>query len=368
MAQSTVTELIQEKRQWASQSAKKKGKEALGYWVFVSHKKKRWSRCVGDKREAEKFARDLEGQIAREQFQLPGSSLRLSEYFMQWLVSQRAHCKPSTIEKYEYAWRWIEPSLGHIPLPELKRPAIRDFVQALQAAGKQMSTIETYVVPLVACLNQAVLDELIANNPASRILPRHRGEKLKTAKVLAREQLDHLLTVCRQYFPERYVMVLLFARTGLRIGETIALEWGDVLFDRHLLHVQRTWERGRIQTTKSSRRRLVDMSQQLERELSKRKETAVGRLVFPSHAGTVIQPGNFRRRDWARLFIKAGLPQIRVHDLRHTYATLLIQQGESLAYVQQQLGHSSIKITVDVYGHLTPGMNRAAVNRLDTVS
>ena len=58
-------------------------------------------------------------------------------------------------------------------------------------------------------------------------------------------------------------------------------------------------------------------------------------------------------------------PRIRLHDLRHTYASLLIQQGESLAYVQQQLGHSSIQVTVDVYGHLIPGANRAAVDRLD---
>jgi len=64
---------------------------------------------------------------------------------------------------------------------------------------------------------------------------------------------------------------------------------------------------------------------------------------------------------------KAGLRQIRFHDLRHTFASLLIQDGQSLAYVQDQLGHSSIKLTVDVYGHLVPGANREAVNRLPTV-
>ena len=66
-----------------------------------------------------------------------------------------------------------------------------------------------------------------------------------------------------------------------------------------------------------------------------------------------------------RLLEKAGVRQVRLHDLRHTYASLLIQQGESLAYVQKQLGHSSIQVTVDIYGHLIPGANRAAVDRLD---
>ena len=105
--------------------------------------------------------------------------------------------------------------------------------------------------------------------------------------------------------------------------------------------------------------------------LERKKETLrrgwgeVPPWVFPSEAGTLIKPDNFRDRAWARLLTKAGLRQIRVHDLRHTFASLLIQQGESLAYVKEQMGHHSIKITVDVYGHLVPGGNKAAVDRLD---
>ena len=68
---------------------------------------------------------------------------------------------------------------------------------------------------------------------------------------------------------------------------------------------------------------------------------------------------------WPKLLAKAGLRQVRIHDLRHTFASLLIQNGESLAYVKEQLGHHSIKMTVDTYGHLVPGGNKAAVDRLD---
>jgi integrase len=67
------------------------------------------------------------------------------------------------------------------------------------------------------------------------------------------------------------------------------------------------------------------------------------------------------------LLKKAGLPRIRIHDLRHTLASLLIQQGESLAYIKEQMGHHSIKMTVDTYGHLVPGGNKAAVDRLDAL-
>ncbi|MBU1275407.1 MAG: tyrosine-type recombinase/integrase [Proteobacteria bacterium] len=78
-----------------------------------------------------------------------------------------------------------------------------------------------------------------------------------------------------------------------------------------------------------------------------------------------MERGAFYNRVWRKSLASAGLSRHRIHDLRHTYASLLIQQGESLAYVRDQLGHHSIKLTVDTYGHLAPGGNREAVNKLD---
>ena len=87
--------------------------------------------------------------------------------------------------------------------------------------------------------------------------------------------------------------------------------------------------------------------------------------LFTTGLGTPLDKGNFHRWVWVKLLAKAGLRYIRVHDLRHTFASLLIQQGESLAYVKEQMGHHSIKITVDTCGHLVSGRNRAAVDKLD---
>lgn len=89
------------------------------------------------------------------------------------------------------------------------------------------------------------------------------------------------------------------------------------------------------------------------------------RLVFPSRKGTPFCGDNFRRRVFKKLLEKADLPAIRFHDIRHTFASLLLQQGESLHYVKEQMGHASIQTTVDVYGHIAPGSNRNAVNKLD---
>jgi integrase len=89
--------------------------------------------------------------------------------------------------------------------------------------------------------------------------------------------------------------------------------------------------------------------------------------VFCNETGSPLYEDNLRHRVFYRLLEKAELRRIRFHDLRHTYASMLIQNGESLAYVRDQLGHASIQLTVDTYGHLVPGANRQAVDRLDDV-
>ncbi len=89
--------------------------------------------------------------------------------------------------------------------------------------------------------------------------------------------------------------------------------------------------------------------------------------VFVSSRGGPPRASNFRHRVWYRLLEKLGFRRIRLRDLRHTYARLLIQNGESLAYIRDRLGHHSIQITVDIYGHLVPGGNRAAVDKLDEI-
>ena len=95
------------------------------------------------------------------------------------------------------------------------------------------------------------------------------------------------------------------------------------------------------------------------------KKSISNDLVFPSEVGTVLQPENLYHRYFLPILEHAGLRHIRLHDLRHTFGSLLIQSGASLAYVKEQMGHHSIQVTLDVYGHLIPGANRQAVDRLD---
>ena len=172
-------------------------------------------------------------------------------------------------------------------------------------------------------------------------------------------------------------------RAGLRKGELIAVKWGDIQFgtseddpNRYLL-VQRNFLHGKFTTPKSKKSRRVDLSRELRSCLLELRDTRLlaammaGKtgiaddLIFHSKAGTVLDPNNLVHYHFLPCLEHAGLRRVRFHDLRHTFGSLLIQDGASLAYVKEQMGHSSIQITVDTYGHLIPGADINWIDGLD---
>jgi integrase len=183
--------------------------------------------------------------------------------------------------------------------------------------------------------------------------------------------------VAREHYPRHSPLFLCALRTGLRLGELLGLQWGDIDYHGRFIEVRRSLvEGGRIELPKNGKIRRVDLSlvlaETLQRLRVKRAEEALARgweqvpeWVFCNEEGRPIWKSNFERRVFHKALEKAKLRRIRFHDLRHTFASRLIQNGESLVYVKDQLGHHSIKVTVDVYGHLVPGANKAAVDRLD---
>jgi integrase len=177
--------------------------------------------------------------------------------------------------------------------------------------------------------------------------------------------------------PGWYPALLAAARTGLRFCEWTALRPDDLDFRGGAVLVQRRMYLGKLSTPKNKKGRRVDMSQQLAAVLQgwltlRAAEAAVeGRppaeWLFPGPSGKPVTDTYFSARVWRPLLRRAGVRYRPPHQLRHTYASLLIQQGESLAYVQSQLGHASIRQTVDTYCHWLPGSNRHAVDRLDRI-
>lgn len=195
--------------------------------------------------------------------------------------------------------------------------------------------------------------------------------------VLTKEEVDLFLENCKELAPEFYPFFLTACRTGMRLGELLALQVGDIDFNSSSIWVRRSCRRGRFTEPKNGKPRKVDMSEQLANTLKERltreKKRALKKgkgeipeLIF-HRSGKVIEQ-NYIRRVFKRTLRKAGLREIKLHGLRHTFASILLSEGESPVYVKEMLGHSSIQITVDIYGHWIPTKKEAGVNRLDTAA
>ncbi len=167
----------------------------------------------------------------------------------------------------------------------------------------------------------------------------------------------------RRIFPEHHIFLTMAVHTGMRLGELLAVRWGDIDWSAGQVVVERSYRRGTYTPPKNGKARRMDLSMVLqdtltaERNRRRRQSLSHGQgghlhtLIYCSPAGHPIEQ-NKVRRIYARILKKAGLRFVKFHGIRHSFASILLTQGEAPIYVSRMLGHSSIQITHDVYGHL----------------
>jgi integrase len=353
------------------------------WWVFIDHHGKRKARKIGgDKRLAMEVTKKIEAKLALGEFNIgkeENDFPTFGEYAEKWIsITVPASCKRSTGRDYRLLLdKYVLPVFKNYRVDEIKRLMVRDFIEKKINEGFASSSVTHMKNVISGVLNLAIDDEKLSVNPAHRL---GRVIKSKSLRLqidpLTREELSCLLRTFENEFSKHYPMALTLARTGMRLGEALALQWPDIDFHGQFIKVQRGFSRGKIETPKNGKSRRVDMSRQLtECLLNLREQRKIESLtngfakipewVFVTDAGRPLIANHWRTDVFGKALERAKLRKIRIHDLRHTYASLLIQAKESLAYVRDQLGHHSIKVTVDIYGHLAPEGNKAAVNRLD---
>jgi integrase len=356
-----------------------------GKWrIDICHRGKRKTITVSDRKTALEVARKLEARLALGLTGLDGSeSPTFREYAMEWLQTYAAvYTKPRTVEFYETVLRHhLLPTLGGLRLSELSRERVRTLVADRADAGLARGTLAGIVATLRAICNQAVEEGKMAQNPAARLGRFYRGQTEKEgrqADAFTEWELALVLKTAERDCPEQFDLIATAAWTGMRLGEVLGLQWPDIDFEGCFIEVRRTvyWRGKGLQSNspKSGKGRRVVIPQVLAARLRQRRDilTAQAALegrepsvwVFPNRAGNPQDGINLLKRTWYPLLAKAGLRRLSLHALRHTYSSLLIQRGESLAFIKQQLGHASIQTTVDVYGHLVPGDNREGLDRL----
>ncbi len=298
----------------------------------------------------------------------------VAEFAQHFLEHARANTRAMTSRSYEQVLRLhVLPEIGAFPLRELSSDQVRAMYQRLKPKVSASMRARIHIV-LRAALNYAVETGGLAASPLASIrkdVPRYKRQPVEA---LTETQAKTLL---RAASGDRLESLIVLALTsGLRQGELFALRWRDVDLARGSLFVARSAQEinGEVTfvepKTDSSRRRIM-LSKAAIAALKSRRSLAgteghKSELVFPSERGHALRKSNFIRRVWEPLRKKAKVTAT-FHALRHTAASLLLTEGVHPKIVQEMLGHSSIRLTLDTYSHLIPTMQAGAAAAFDRV-
>lgn len=272
--------------------------------------------------------------------------------------------KPSTLRGYEAALRRrVLPRLGHLKLSDVRRNDVQDLADWMLAAGADPSTVRNALMPLRAIFRRAVSRSEVAVNPTQGIeLPAVRGRRDRIASPVEAAALlaalpegDQALWATAMY-------------AGLRLGELRALDWKHVDLQAGVIRVERSYDRieGYVEPKSRAGKRTVPIPSGLREFLIAHKLRS-GRsegLVFVSTLGNPFDPATVSRRA-EKAWEKSKLTKIGMHECRHTFASLMIAAGVNPKALSTFMGHASITITLDRYGHLFPGSEDEAAGLLD---
>jgi integrase len=293
--------------------------------------------------------------------------LTVADYLERWLNdSVRGSVKPATHESYErLVNKHVSPALERVKLSALTPAHLQSFYRAKLDEGLSPRTVQYLHVVTHRALKQALRWGLVARNIAEAVDPPKVHKK--TVTPLSPEQTRVFLEVAHGDRLE--ALYVLAVHTGMRQGELLALHWEDVDLEAGMLRVRGTKTARSRRTVKLSQAAIEALRSHLTRQL--REIDRVGSLwqenglVFASEIGTPLNRHNLTQRSFKPLLRRAGLPEIRFHDLRHTCATILLSKGVHAKFVQELLGHATIAITLDTYSHVLPGMGGGTADAMD---
>ena len=333
----------------------------------------------GGKKDAQRRLHELIVGLEKGVYTPPGR-LTLAELFHQWLVGYcKTNCQLRTQEGYQsIIEHHLIPALGHIQLKHLHPQAIQGYYsKACEKLSAQ--TVHHHHRVLSEVLKWAVRQGYLANNPCSVVDPPAPREK--PMRTLTPGEVEVLLDNAQDsyYYPIVYTAV----SSGLREAELLALRWRDIDLDFLSISVNRALYKRRglceFKEPKSAHsRRRVAMTPKLalflreyraERERLYRelgKELTLDDLVFTSVRLEPLNP-SVLTHNFAKIAKRAGLENVRFHDLRHTFASLMLLRGAKPKVISEALGHSSVAFTMDVYSHIIEGMQSDAMALLDEV-
>jgi integrase len=314
----------------------------------------------------------------------------------KWLVEYKKNeVQPTTYEGYEYNVRHIKAALGRIKLEELKPDHIQGFINEFKKENK-LRTLKISHTLLCAALDQAVNNDLLIKNPAKLVtLPK---QEKKEAKVLTPEEQTWFIKALEGERLQYFFMFQL--ATGMRPGEALAIQWSDIDFEEKILTIKGAIRQEKNEITgkhqlvfaptKTKRTRTVELLDEavdilsLQKQKQQEERDFVGEgykdldLVFSTQLGTMIDRNNLKvvlsrvktkMKEYAAAekgvdIDKIEIPDFTGHSLRHTFATRALERDIPLKIVAEWLGHSTIRVTGDIYSHALPAKRRQSMDKL----
>ncbi|WP_394174014.1 tyrosine-type recombinase/integrase [Guptibacillus hwajinpoensis] len=362
-----------------------------GKWDFVFNagtdpltgKRKQIKRRGFDtKKQALNEMSKLRAEIAADEF-TELSKLTYEKYLDEWFQERKSVLQKTTYEIHAiYCRTVIKPKLGHFTLQQMKPIHIQKFINDLVSeTGYSEHTIHLIYRIVSSSLKKAKILKLIKDNPAEGVtLPQIKRKEmnvwsLQQVNSFIRESKNvHRLTRC-------YIGFLLALLTGMRQGEILGLRWNDIDMDKQTIYIRQTLTQNaelKYGAKNKSSVRSIHISSNLVSELKVYRRQLLKEvlllgeeyhshdLVVCTRSGKPMIPRNFRK-EFYKLVDKLELPRIRFHDLRHTHATILIQQNVNVKLISERLGHADIGTTLDTYCHVLPNMQKAVSEELDKI-
>ena len=343
------------------------------YYVVILRK---WYKVLGkqSRRNAELYCAQLLTELDRGEHIKP-NQMTVAELWERWKLARFADLAAETRGSMEQGVRTlILPALGYRSITALTSEDIERWKSALIEEEYASVTVETALRRLSTILQDAVKWRHLRQNPALGV--RGPRKDRKEMKFLTREQILLVLETVPDL--QWKAMILTTIVAGLRITETAACRWRHLDWENCQYYVaerrvyrykQKGFEPPKTQYSKASvmlTPHCLEVLREHQRGQAEKKlrAGAANDFIFTNRTGGAFNPAYVRRR-WEQILIDAGIPHVRFHDLRHTCATLWIDQGESPKFVQKQMRHASIQTTYDVYGHLFPETNMQASERFD---
>jgi integrase len=299
----------------------------------------------------------------------------LSRFLLhEWLPNVRRTVRATTYESYcGHVRCHLIPAMGETPIKELSPVALNAFYQRLLSTGLSVATVRRVHATLRRALRDAVRWRVLEKNPAiDADPPKDRGHEFREMQTWSAEQLRAFLAFIAK--DPLYELWFVIAMTGLRRGEALGLRWQDLDLDSGHLAVRQTFvtvghdvQRSKPKTSRGQRVVALDVATvAVLKKLRRREERETTSLVFGSEMTAPLHPTAVTKR-FNRLVSASGLPRIRLHDLRHTHASLALSAGIHPKIVSERLGHSTVAFTLDVYSHSNPHLQQAAADSIRNV-